>query len=163
MQFQQVTVNFRGEVTKVCARSDRSLGRGAVEVFRSVLEEYGDGFHVLIPHPFFEEYSLRFTAIGESSAIATFLYCGTLLSISALLCGDEPANDGIGLARLQNVLVGTRHLTGVEPSFALSRIEERPAIVTLELPLPPTSEQTRKYGQEMAVCLACAYFAERGF
>ena len=56
--------------------------------------------------------------------------------MSLLACGLDPSADKITLEAFQQHLLRELHDTGYEPAFALTEIEERPLVATINFAAP---------------------------
>ncbi len=101
--------------------------------------------------------SLRWSASAETAGIATIRHGADLMSLSLLATGLDPDSDAITLHAFQSHLLRELHDTGVEPSFALLDLTERPLLATINFRSPPTPTEQAVVALADR-CFAAAYF-----
>ena len=101
--------------------------------------------------------TFRWLASAETAGIATLRSRGELTSISLLASGLDPQADHLTLEAFQHHLVRELHDTGVEPSFALMDLKQRPVVATINFKSP--EDQTDQLIAALTDrCFAASYF-----
>ncbi|HEV2294796.1 MAG TPA: hypothetical protein VGR35_13155 [Tepidisphaeraceae bacterium] len=101
--------------------------------------------------------TFRWLASAETAGIATLRHRSELTSISLLASGLDPQADHLTLEAFQHHLVRELHDTGVEPSFALMDLRERPVVATTNFKTP--DDQTDQLIAALSDrCFAASYF-----
>ncbi|HYE21832.1 MAG TPA: hypothetical protein VEA69_25560 [Tepidisphaeraceae bacterium] len=140
---------------------------GAIDLiatFANYLWRSPEGFEARLPG---SHLSVRWVACSETSGLATLREQGgsgeaaTLVSVSVLVCGREPADDAATLGPVQTHLLRELHDTGVEPAFDLVAIEQRPLVASLNFALPEGAEDRVRYALADR-CFAAAFFRKAG-
>lgn len=103
----------------------------------------------------------RWRGIGESGGIATLRLEEQLISISLLVCGKSVDQDHLILQAFQTHLLRELHDTGVEPSFALMDLTDRPLAATFNFQQPP-DPALQRVAALADRCFAAAYFRYQG-
>lgn len=156
MRFHDYTLIAGGKFSRRVQDSS-AIARAAVEVFRDMLERFGDSFHE--PIPVVQGYSLMFSSEGEGAAFATFFSGQTPVTTSALLSGRDSQAEGRAVEEFQRLVVQLFRGTELEPAWDLAGIEERPVIVSLILPSAGSvSREAVGMIADMETCLAASYF-----
>lgn len=156
MIYHDLTVTLLGDRTSRRKHDSRRLVRGAVEVFRDLLDRHGDGFREPIPVAGLESIDLQWTSEPpHTAAVATFWSGAVPVTTSALVSGRELAADKAALRGVQSLVVSLLP-PGIEPGFDLLTTRERPAIVSV--PLPFADPATMGLVADMETCLAAAFF-----
>jgi hypothetical protein len=101
--------------------------------------------------------TFRWLASAETAGIATLRSRGELTSISLLASGLDAPADHVTLEAFQHHLVRELHDTGVEPSFALMDLKQRPAVATINFKSPedPPDQLIAALSDR---CFAASYF-----
>lgn len=99
----------------------------------------------------------RWKSVAETAGIGTVRCDGELASISLLASGHDADADAITLAAFQSHLLRQLHDSGIEPSFDLLNLPERPLSATINFRSPP-DEQDRLIVALADRCFAAAYF-----
>jgi hypothetical protein len=105
--------------------------------------------------------SFRWRSSAASAGIATVRSDGQLVSVSLLVCGQLPEQDVSTLRAFQTHLLRELHDTGIEPSFDLLSLEDRPLAATINFQ-PPADPIARALAALADRCFAAAYFRYQG-
>ncbi len=107
------------------------------------------------------ELLFRWRASAETAGIATLRSGEDLISISLLVCGRSADQDHLTLQAFQTHLLRELHDTGVEPSFDLMELEQRPLAATFNFhqPAEPSVQRIAALADR---CFAAAYFRFHG-
>ncbi len=101
--------------------------------------------------------TFRWLASAETAGIATLRSRGELTSISLLASGLDPQADHLTFEAFQHHLLRELHDTGVEPSFALMELTQRPVVATINFRSP--EEQADQLVAALSDrCFAASYF-----
>jgi hypothetical protein len=101
--------------------------------------------------------TFRWRAVADTAGIGTVRCAGELASISLLASGHDSDADAITLSAFQSHLLRQLHDSGIEPSFALMNLPERPLSATINF-LSPPDEKDRLIVALADRCFAAAYF-----
>ena len=101
--------------------------------------------------------TFRWKAVADTAGIGTVRCNGELASISLLASGQDADADAITLSAFQSHLLRQLHDSGIEPSFALMNLPERPLSATINFQSPP-DENDRLIVALADRCFAAAYF-----
>lgn len=104
----------------------------------------------------------RWRASSPSAGIATLRSDGRLLSLSLLACGLAAEQDALTLRAFQSHLLRELHDTGVEPSFDLLGLHERPLVATINFEPPAGPAYAQRAAALVDRCFAAAYFRYHG-
>jgi hypothetical protein len=105
--------------------------------------------------------TVRWRASAPSAGILTLRLAGRLLSVTLLACGLSAEQDEITLRAFQSHLLRELHDTGVEPSFDLLALAERPLAATINF-APPDDPAANRLTALADRCFAAAYFRYHG-
>lgn len=156
MRFYDYTLIAGGTLSRREHESS-SLGRGAVEVFRDMLEKHENSFRA--PVPMANRYILMLSSENTGVALATFLYREIPITTSVLLSGKNSRDEAKAIEETQKMIVRMFQNTGMEPGWDLREIQERPVIVSLILPSAMAAgREAVGMVADMETCLAAAYF-----
>jgi hypothetical protein len=153
--------NVRGEMRSVeeYRYGDLEQIPGAAELiirFSTALYRQPSTFEMTLPSVKGDA-TFRWLASAESAGIATLRSSGELTSISLLASGLDFQADNVTLEAFQHHLLRELHDTGVEPSFALMELKERPVVATINFRSP--SEQADQLIAALTDrCFAASYF-----
>jgi hypothetical protein len=103
------------------------------------------------------DFKFRWRASAETAGIATLRAGEDLISISLLVCGRSAEQDHLTLQAFQTHLLRELHDTGVEPSFDLMELKQRPLAATFNFhqPVDPAAQRIAALADR---CFAAAYF-----
>ena len=112
------------------------------------------------PVPVMPEFELRFTTQGHGAALATLEYADTPVTTPVLIAaGADPASAENVLYHFQQLLMGLRHDTEVDPGFDVLGVRERPVIMsTVLLSAIAVGPDAVQMIADMETCLAAAVF-----
>ena len=153
--FGDVTLDAAGNIRSRRTHDSARLLPADVEIFRDLFERHGEGFHVPLPVEGLEHIELALSRSG-TTALATFWVGGAPVTTSALLPGISPEDDREVLELLQSLVVRFFDDSPVEPRFDLLALSDRPLLVTVPVPLPPSPDLGTI--AEAETCLAAAFF-----
>lgn len=139
-QFFVADFNVRGEMRSVEPYGyddlDRIPGAGELIIrFSTALYRAPGTFELNLPSVKGDT-TFRWLASAETAGIATLRSGGDLTSISLLASGLDPQADHLTLEAFQHHLLRELHDTGVEPSFALMDLKQRPVVATINFKSP---------------------------
>jgi len=136
---------------------ERIPGAGELIVrFSTALYRSPQTFELALPSAKAET-TFRWLASADSAGIATLRTAGQLTSLSLLASGLNPQSDHLTLEAFQTHLLRELHDTGVEPSFALMDLKERPVVATINFASP--QEQVDQLIAALSDrCFAASYF-----
>ena len=136
---------------------ERIPGAGELIVrFSTALYRSPQTFELALPSAKAET-TFRWLASADSAGIATLRTAGDLTSLSLLASGLNPQSDHLTLEAFQTHLLRELHDTGVEPSFALMDLKERPVVATINFASP--QEQVDQLIAALSDrCFAASYF-----
>jgi len=136
---------------------ERIPGAGELIVrFSTALYHSPQTFELALPSAKAET-TFRWLASADSAGIATLRTAGQLTSLSLLASGLNPQSDHLTLEAFQTHLLRELHDTGVEPSFALMDLKERPVVATINFASP--QEQVDQLIAALSDrCFAASYF-----
>jgi hypothetical protein len=154
MIFHDVSIRI-GSVASRRAHNTTALFPGAVEVFSSMLERYGDQFREPLPVEGLEHIELHWTQLG-TAAVASFYSRGAPATTSALAPGLAAEDDRRAFDGIQALVMHFHGDSPTEPGFEVATISERPVIATLPIPIPPSPDI--QLIADMETCLAAAFF-----
>jgi hypothetical protein len=101
--------------------------------------------------------TFRWLASAQTAGIATLRTAGHLTSLSLLASGVDPRADHLTLDAFQTHLLRELHDTGIEPSFALMDLSQRPLVATINFRSP--DEQADQLVAALSDrCFAASYF-----
>ena len=152
--FHDVTIWF-GSVAARRTHDSATLRPAAVELFRDLIERHGEDFRVALPVEGLEHIELALSRAG-SAALATFWSRGAAVTTSALVPGKNAGDDRQALEGLQSLVMLFFGDSPAEPGFDLLTIPDRPLLVTLPSPTPPSPDLA--IIAEAETCLAAAFF-----
>jgi len=153
--------NVRGEMRSIEEYHYENLERipGAAELivrFSTALYRSPESFEITLPSAKADA-TFRWLASAPTAGIATLRSRGELTSISLLASGRDAQADHLTLEAFQHHLLRELHDTGVEPSFALMEVRERPVVATINFASP--DDQTDQFIAALADrCFAASYF-----
>jgi hypothetical protein len=153
--------DVRGELRSVEEYDYQTLERipGAAELivrFSTSLYRTPQTFEMTMPSVR-SDATFRWLAAAPTAGIATLRSRGELTSISLLASGLDPQADHLTLEAFQTHLLRELHDTGVEPSFALMSLRERPVVATINFRSP--DEQADQLVAALTDrCFAASYF-----
>ena len=153
--FHDVTLDAAGTIRSRRTHDSATLRPAAVEIFRYLIERHGEGFHVPLPVEGLEHFELALTRSG-STALVSFWSHGAPVTTSALVPGIDPDEDCEVLEQLQDFVVRFFDDSPVDPGFDLLALSDRPLLVTVPVPLPPSPDLGTI--AEAETCLAAAFF-----
>ena len=153
--FHNVTLDAAGTIRSRRTHDSATPPPAAVEIFRDLFERHGENFRVPLPVEGLEHIELALTRPG-TTALATFWARGAPVTTSALLPGINPEDDREVLELLQGLVVRFFDDSPVEPGFDLLALSDRPLLVTVPVPLPPSPDLGTI--AEAETCLAAAFF-----
>jgi hypothetical protein len=136
---------------------ERIPGAGELIIrFSTALYRSPETFELALPSAKTET-TFRWLASADTAGIATLRTAGQLTSVSLLACGQNPQADQLTLAAFQTHLLRELHDTGIEPSFALMELTERPVVATINFQSP------QDQGDQLVAalsdrCFAASYF-----
>jgi len=105
--------------------------------------------------------TFRWRASAPSAGIATVRANEQLVSLSLLVSGQLPEQDASTLRAFQTHLLRELHDTGIEPSFDLLSLEDRPLAATINFQ-QPAEAAARAIAALADRCFAAAYFRFQG-
>jgi hypothetical protein len=158
MIYHDITIQLDGRQRSQRQHESTALVRGAVEVFRYMLETGTANFRRPMAHKDFTRIQLQWTQETWSAAVATFWVGQIPLTTSALASGRDAAADQEVLRAAQGLVLKFFGDSPVEPAFDLLRIEERPVIASVVLPVPLSLHEDLGLVADMETCLAAAFF-----
>jgi hypothetical protein len=100
----------------------------------------------------------RWFASAETAGVATLRTNGNLACLSLLASGINGDSDQLTLQAFQQHLLRELHDTGVEPSFSLLELKQRPLIATINFEQPIASELDQLLAALSDRCFAASYF-----
>jgi hypothetical protein len=102
-------------------------------------------------------FTFRWRSSSESAGIATLRAGGLLVSLSLLVCGQSAEQDHLTLQAFHSHLLRELHDTGVEPSFDLLELKDRPLAATFNFhqPADPAGQRIAALADR---CFAASYF-----
>ena len=153
--FHDVTLDAAGNIRSRRTHDSAQLLPADVEIFRDLFERHGGSFHVPLPVKGLEHIELALTRSG-STALATFWVRDVPVTTAALIPGIDPDEDHEILEQLQSLVVRFFDDSPIEPGFDLLALSDRPLLVTVPLPLPPSPDLGTI--AEAETCLAAAFF-----
>ena len=153
--FHDVTLDAAGTIRSRRTHDSATLRPAAVEIFRYLIERHGEGFRVPLPVEGLEHIELALTRCS-STALATFWVRDVPVTTAALIPGIDPDEDREILEQLQSLVVRFFDDSPVEPGFDLLSLSDRPLLVTVPVPLPPSPDLGTIADAE--TCLAAAFF-----
>lgn len=153
--------NVKGELSAVQEYHYEDLERipGASELivrFSTTLYRSPATFELALP-AVKADTTFRWLASAETAGIATLRTGGELTSISLLASGLDAQADHLTLEAFQHHLVRELHDTGVEPSFALMDLTQRPVVATINFRSP------EEHADQLVAALADRCFAASYF
>jgi hypothetical protein len=153
--------NVKGELRSVEEYRYEDLERipGAAELivrFSTALYRSPGTFELSLPSVKADA-SFRWLASAETAGIATLRSRGELTSISLLASGLDPNADHVTLEAFQHHLLREQHDTGVEPSFALMELKQRPVVATINF-RSPEDQGDQLVAALSDRCFAASYF-----
>ena len=134
---------------------------GAAELigqFSSNLWRSPDAFEVNLGG---SDLRVRWRACADGAGLATLRQGDELISLSALLSGQEADADAATLKALQSHLVRELHDTGYEPAFDLVHLRERPLVASMNFAAPKTAKGRGLFALADR-CFAASYFRKLG-
>jgi hypothetical protein len=155
LRFHDITIDATGNIRSRRTHDSAQLLPADVEIFRDLIERHGEGFHVPLPVEGLEHFELALTRSG-STALATFWVRDVPVTTAALIPGIDPDEDREILEQLQSLVVRFFDDSPIEPGFDLLALSDRPLLVTVPLPLPPSPDLGTI--AEAETCLATAFF-----
>ena len=155
MRFFDITIDATSNRRSRRTHDSATIPPVAVEVFRDLFERHGEDFRVPLPVLGLEHIELSLTRAG-TTALATFWVGGVPVTTSALVPGIDPDEDREVLAQLQSLVVRFFGDSPIEPGFDLLALSDRPLLVTVPVPLPPSPDLGTI--AEAETCLAAAFF-----
>ena len=153
--FHDVTLDAAGNIRSRRTHDSARLLPADVEIFRDLFERHGEGFRVPLPVEGLEHIELALTRCG-STALATFWVRDVPVTTAALIPGIDPDEDHEILEQLQSLVVRFFDDSPIEPGFDLLALSDRPLLVTVPVPLPPSPDLGTI--AEAETCLAAAFF-----
>jgi hypothetical protein len=102
--------------------------------------------------------NLRWFASAPSAGIATLRANGALASLSLLASGKNPDADTVTLQAFQTHLLRELHDTGIEPSFSLMELKERPVVATINFQQAIEGQLDQLVAALADRCFAASYF-----
>jgi hypothetical protein len=102
--------------------------------------------------------NFRWFASAESAGIATLRNERKVACVSLLASGINVDSDQLTLQAFQQHLLRELHDTGVEPSFSLLDLKQRPIIATINFEQPITTELDQLLAALSDRCFAASYF-----
>jgi hypothetical protein len=152
--FRDYTLALDGGVFSRLQHHSHLLDRSSVEMFKRVLQLWGDHFRKPVPFNSVPDIEVSWLAEGRA-ALAALSVGGEMVTISALLSGRNDADDNQILHYFTEILAEEgRPLELSEPHRAA--LAERP--VVLSVPLPASRPETMSLVGELEVCLSAAFF-----
>jgi hypothetical protein len=154
VNFRDYTLTLDGDVSsRLEHRSDR-LDRGSVEMFKRVLQLWGDHFRKPVPLEVSPEVEVHWLSEGRA-ALAAMSVRGEMVTISALLSGRNDADDDLILGYFREILAKEERPLELLPEHEAA-LADRP--VVLSVPLPASRPEVMTLVGELEVCLSAAFF-----
>lgn len=154
MTFGDYTLALDGGVfSRLQHRSD-SLDRTSVDMFKRVLQLWGDNFRKQVPVTASPDLEVSWLSEGQA-ALAAFSLGGEMVTISALLSGRNAEDDNRIVRYFREILAEEARPREL-PAPHLADIADRP--VVLSIPLPTSRPGIMSLVGELEVCLAAAFF-----
>lgn len=154
MTFGDYTLALDGGVfSRLQHRSD-SLDRASVDMFKRVLQLWGDNFRKQVPVTASPDLEVSWLSEGQA-ALAALSLGGEMVTISALLSGRNEEDDNRILRYFREILAEEARPREL-PAPHLADIADRP--VVLSIPLPASRPGVMSLVGELEVCLAAAFF-----
>ena len=154
MTFGDYTLALDGGVfSRLQHRSDL-LDRASVEMFKRVLQLWGDNFRKPVPVNDSPDIEVSWLSEGRA-ALAALSVGGEMVTISALLAGRNKEDDNRVLRYFREILAEEARPREL-PAPHLAEIADRPAV--LSIPLPASRPEAMSLVGELEVCLAAAFF-----
>jgi hypothetical protein len=100
----------------------------------------------------------RWFASADTAGIGTLRVNGELAALSLLASGIDPDADQLTLQAFQQHLLRELHDTGVEPSFSLMELKQRPLVATINFEQPIETEVDQLLAALSDRCFAASYF-----
>ena len=153
--------DVRGDLRALAEYRYEDLERipGAAELivrFSTALYRSPQTFELALPSAKTET-NFRWLASADTAGIATLRIAGDLTSLSHHASGLNPQSDRLTLEAFQTHLLRELHDTGIEPSFALMDLKERPVVATINFASP--QEQADQLIAALSDrCFAASYF-----
>lgn len=136
---------------------ERIPGAGELIIrFSSALYRAPGVFEMNLPSAH-NDLTFRWLAAAETAGIATLRSGPHLTSISLLASGIDPQADHLTFEAFQIHLVRELHDTGVEPSFALMDLKQRPVVATINFK-SPDDRADQLVAALSDRCFAASYF-----
>jgi hypothetical protein len=153
--------DVRGDLRALAEYRYEDLERipGAAELivrFSTALYRSPQAFELALPSAK-SETNFRWLASADTAGIATLRTAGQLTSLSLLASGLNPQSDHLTLEAFQTHLLRELHDTGVEPSFALMDLKERPVVATINF-ASPQDQVDQLIAALSDRCFAASYF-----
>lgn len=105
--------------------------------------------------------TLRWRETSDTTGIATLRAESSLLSLSLLASGQDPAADYATLSAFQKHILQELHDTGIEPAFDLMALKRRPLIATVNFRASEHPDD-RPLAALADRCFAASYFRRLG-
>ena len=131
---------------------------GLIALFSTHLWREPAQFDIALPRG---RLTLRWRACSHTAGIATLRDAHELVSLSLLLCGQDPDADAAVKKSLQLHLVRELHDTGYEPAFDLMNVNDRPLLASIHL-RPPAQPEDQQIFALADRCFAASYFRKVG-
>jgi hypothetical protein len=152
VRFGDYTLEMDGGVFSRLEHRSDSLDRTSVEMFKRVLQLWGDNFRK--PVPVDADIEVSWLSEGRA-ALAALSVGGEMVTISALLSGRNETDDNRVLGYFREILAEEARPREL-PAPHLADIADRPAV--LSIPLPTSRPEAMGLVGELEVCLAAAFF-----
>jgi hypothetical protein len=141
LKFQDFSVDLAGNWTAEKVLDTGELALGRLQSLQGLFKrhkkaEQGDFVHKF-PGQNNQSMSFRMTAENFTAAVVT-LFAGRIpVMISAAVSGADAEDDDYVLKSLENFLSVLPTDEPLPPEFDLARMTQRPAVVSVALPVPP--------------------------
>lgn len=100
----------------------------------------------------------RWYASADTAGIGTLRVEGRLAAISLLASGIDRDADHVTLQAFQQHLLRELHDTGIEPSFSLLELKQRPLVATINFEQPIEAEVDQLLAALSDRCFAASFF-----
>ena len=160
--FTVADLNTRGELqlkqTYGYAQLEQIPGAAdLIGIFSGNLYRTPEEFETKLPPEGPTSLSFRWRCSSPTAGVASVRWGDRLASVSLIVSGISPEADRMTLEIFQKHLLRELHDTGVEPSFALLELTERPLVATLNFasPVQPNEQVIVALADR---CFAAAFF-----
>ncbi len=162
LSFTVADLNTRGELQlrQTYGYSQLEQIPGAADligIFSGNLYRTPEEFETKLPPEGPTTLNFRWRCSCPSAGIASLRTAGRLASVSLIVTGINPEADRMTLEIFQKHLLRELHDTGIEPSFALLELKDRPLVATLNF-ASPTDLNEQVIVALTDRCFAAAFF-----